>query len=143
MGSALRMSKIRSSLKLGSLRSPDAGDGSLECGFNPEKIHFLLPLFETLLSPFPGSPRPFQINIFGGFSCCGQYGNLGGQHLGVAATDRHVLKLASYAVFHFTGLKLGKERQVIGQGAKLTEVAGGHYYINVLAHYRLLRSYHL
>jgi hypothetical protein len=46
-------------LQLGFLRSPDAGDGSLECGFSPEKIHFILPLFETLLSPFPGSPRPF------------------------------------------------------------------------------------
>lgn len=134
---------VSARLKLSSLRSPDASDGSLQCGFNPEKIYFLLPLFEALLSPFPGSPRPLQVYICGMFSCCGQYGNLGGQHLGVAATNRQVLKLSSYAVFHFTGLKLGKERQVIGQGAKLTKVAGRHYYINILAHYRLLRSYHL
>lgn len=134
---------VSARLKLSSLRSPDASDGSLQCGFNPEKIYFLLPLFEALLSPFPGSPRPLQVYICGMFSCCGQYGNLGGQHLGVAATDRQELKLSSYAVFHFTGLKLGKKRQVIGQGAELTKVAGRHYYINILAHYRLLRSYHL
>ena len=74
----LQFSEYRSRLQHCSLRSLEAGDGSLECGFSPEKIHFIFPLFKTLLSPFPGSPRPFQINICGAFSCCGQYGHLGG-----------------------------------------------------------------